>query len=194
MKRLAKCTVKSIKEGMELSERVGYTKQGWIGIRLIAHINRLCKKSFDSKWFRSQIDRIDEEELDAECLDKYVNSFSHDQLSHLFQLIVHTGYKNNCFMNEHSYQALWEEISREGKKIYKTFPTLQGDYEDFPMLIFNCLDKDVLRKLLLKHIEKDKDIAAYVARLLYYFEPLVALEYIGVAMSYADLFGFRVFD
>ena len=194
MRRLAQSTIKAIKDGMELSEKVGYPVQAWTGIRLVAHINRLCQKSFDSRWFEYQINRIDEEELDGSCLEKYVNNFDKEKLSHLFQLIAHIGYKNQCFMSEHGCQALWEEVNRECQIVDNNLPTIRSGYDDFPMFIFEYLDKEVLEKLLLQHIEKDKDIAAYVARLLYYFEPLVAAEYIGVAMSYADLFGFRVFD
>ena len=194
MKKLAQCTIKALEDGLELSKKVGCPAQAGAAFRLIAYVNRLCRSSFDSRWFESQINRIDEEELDIRCLDKYVNNFDKEQLSHLFQLIVHVGYKSNCFMSERSYRVLWEEVNRECQILNNTLPVVSGNYDDFPMFIFDHVDKEILGRLLLKHIEKDKDIAAYVARLLYYFEPLVALEYIGVAMSYADLFGFRVFD
>jgi hypothetical protein len=97
-------------------------------------------------------------------------------------------------MSERNCRALWKEINNRCQIIDNNLPTIKSDYDDFPMFIFDCLDKEVLGEILLRHIEEDKDIAVYVARLLHYFEPLVALEYIGVAMSYADLFGFRVFD
>jgi hypothetical protein len=100
----------------------------------------------------------------------------------------------NDYQSETLWNELWEEIDEECKKLDSNLPSVDGNYSEFPMFIFDCLDKEVLGEILLRHIEEDKDIAVYVARLLHYFEPLVALEYIGVAMSYADLFGFRVFD
>ena len=84
MKRLAECTIRGIKEGMELSEATGYPVQACTAIRLIPHINKLCKKAFDSRWFEYQINRIDEEEFKVGILEKYVNRFDKDQISHLF--------------------------------------------------------------------------------------------------------------
>ena len=62
------------------------------------------------------------------------------------------------------------------------------------MFIFDCLDKVIISKIMLKYIDMDKDLAGYIARVIYYMEPLDALEYSHIAMSYIDLFGFRVFD
>ena len=194
IKKLAQITIRGIKEGMDLSDATGYEVTGCAAYSLIPHLVKLCSRSFDTRWFEYQINRMDEEKLDAHLLDKYIEDFNKDQLSHLFQLIVHTGYKSHCFMNEQTCRALWQEINEECQIIDNNLPIINSDYDDFPMFIFNCLDKAIIAKILLKYIEKDKDIAAYVARLLYYCEPLVSLEYIGVAMSYADLFGFRVFD
>lgn len=194
MKKLAKSTIKGIKEGRELSNATGYATEVCVAGNLIPHIIKICRKSFDGRWFEYQINNMNDEVFNDKLLDKYVENFDKDQIGHLFQLIVNIGYKNHCFMSEHSCHVLWEEINRECQMLDNNLPIISSEYDDFPMFIFDCLNKEVLLKLLLKHIEKDKDIAGYVARLLYYFKPLVALEYIGVAMFYADLFGFRVFD
>ena len=194
MKKLAKCTINGIKAGMKIADATGELMEGCVAICIIPRIMKLCIRSFDEKWFEYQINRMDNEDFSESIMDKYVQKYDAEQMSHFFQLVAHIGYKNNNFMSEHNCRMLWEEINKECQTIDNSLPIISSDYNDFPMFIFDCLDKDVISKLLFKYIEKDKDICGYVARLIYYFEPLVALEYIGVAMSYADLFGFRVFD
>jgi hypothetical protein len=97
-------------------------------------------------------------------------------------------------MSEDDYRKLWTELNSECKKIDSSLPEINGDYTEFPMFIFDCLEKTTISKILLKHITKDKDLAGYVARMLYYTEPIDAVEYHDIAMSYVGLFGFRAFD
>lgn len=194
VKKLAQNTIKGIKEGTELSNETGYNITDCAAACLIPRIVKLCGKSFDARWFECQISAIDDDEFDDTLLHRYVERFDAEQTSHIFQLIVHHGYKQNFYMSEDGYRALWAELNSECKKIDINLPEINGDYTTFPMFIFDCLDKTIISKILLKHITKDKDLAGYVARMLYYTEPIDAMEYQDVAMSYVDLFGFRVFD
>jgi hypothetical protein len=194
VKKLAKNTVKGIEEGTKLSNDTGYDITSCAVARLIPRIVKLCEKFFDARWFECQISAIDEDVFDDTLLNRYVERYDAEQTSHIFQLIVHHGYKQNFYMSEDGYRELWAELNSECKKIDSTLPEINGDYTDFPMFIFDCLDKTTISKILLKHITKDKDLARYVARMLYYTEPIDAVEYQSIAMSYIDLLGFRAFD
>jgi hypothetical protein len=194
VKTLAQSTADAIKEGTEFSDETGLNVTACAAFYLIPHLMKLCRKSFDERWFEHQINRMDDDKFDDELLYKYVGKFDTEQVSHIFQLVVHEGRKYNLFTSEMNYKKLWEEIGAECKKIDSNLPSIDSNYSEFPMFIFECLDKAIIAKILLKYINKDMDLAGYIARILYYMEPLDALEYSSIAMSYIDLFGFRVFD
>lgn len=194
VKKLAQDTIDAIRAGNKLSDETGFNVTACAAAYLVPRIMRLCKKSFDVRWFEHQINLMDDDKFDDALLCKYIGKFDAEQVSHIFQLIVHKGRKYHLFMSEKNYEELWEEIGVECQKIDIKFPSVDRNYSEFPMFIFDCLDKGIISKILLKYINKDIDLAGYMARVLYYMEPLDALEYLSVAMSYIDLFGFRVFD
>ena len=194
VKRLAQSTIDAISEGTKLSNETGFNITACAVAYLIPRIMKLCRRSFDERWFEHQINLMDDDEFDDTLLCKYVERFDVEQVSHVFQLLVHEGRKHHLFMSETNYKELWEEIDEECKKLDSNLPSVDGNYSEFPMFIFDCLDKAIISKIMLKYIDMDKDLAGYIARVIYYMEPLDALEYSHIAMSYIDLFGFRVFD
>lgn len=194
MTKLSYCIIDGIKEGNKIAEDDGFPVKPCSVLCIIPRITKLCQKSFDMRTFEQQINRINDDEFDDGLLKKYIEKLDEEQVSHLFQLIIHNGRKYHFFNNENECEALWQEINRECQNLDKSLPIINSNYEEFPMFIFDAIDKDVLANLLLKYVEKDKDLAGYIARVLYYVEPLDALEYFNVAMSFIDLFDFRAFD
>lgn len=194
MKKLARSTADGIKKDLVLSDLKGIDISPCIGWSLFTRIMSLCRKSFNARWFEHQINNIDDDEFDGTLLKKYLGISDKEQVSHVFQLIVHRGREYHLFMSENNYRKLWDEIDSECKNCDMNLPSVDSNYTTFPMFIFDCLDETIISRILLKYIEKDNDLAGYIARVVYYMEPLDALEYSDVAMSYIDLFKFRVFD
>ena len=97
-------------------------------------------------------------------------------------------------MSDEDYHKLWNKINKACRQIDENLPTINSNYSEFPMFIFDRLDKTIISQILLDHVKKDKDLAGYLARVIYYVNPIDTFEYFTVAMSFIDLFEFRVFD
>ena len=111
-----------------------------------------------------------------------------------YQLVVWLGYKEGLFVSADSYANVWDEVDTTCHKADATLPRISGNEEEFPMFIFEYLDKDYIVNLLLENIDKDVTVAAYLAKALYYSEPLIAREYLYLVAVYKAKFGLDIFS
>ena len=153
------------------------------------------RKWFDKRWFRKQICLIDmEEEFNETLLEKYINKLDEMKVACFYQIVVWLGYKEGLFMSTGSYATVWAKVDAECRKSDAFLPRISGNEEEFPMFIFEHIDKDYMVKLLLENIDKDVNVAAYLARALYYSEPLVAREYLYLIAAFKKTFGLEIFS
>ena len=151
-------------------------------------------------------------ELDIRILSRYLNEFDGNQLWDYYRLILGLRYKEvecdcYCFMSDRSAESIKQALNQACLKLNNGNLCLQNcelcseHYIDkrvscsYPC-IFDCLniDKEILVKILLKHIDKNHTLARKMAKnlLLYNYEWTVKClncELIKPAMLFGnDLF------
>lgn len=194
MKQLANSDITALFRGQELFEIEGQCLNGCVAFESFPHTKRICKKFFDKKWFEHQISRMeDNEEFSAGLLDEYLKKFDNTQITSFFQLIVALGYKDGLFLSNENCKELWETVNIECHNINENLPPIDNNYTKFPLYIFDYLKDITIKNILRKYIDKNKDIAGYLARALYYSDPYAAKDYLGVITHYTYLFHFPVF-
>ena len=183
-------------DGKEIHERTNTQFEHYIPYLMTSRrYMKTCRKWFDMRWFKKQLRLINmEEEFNETLLEKYIKQFDEMKVACFYQLVVWLGYKEGLFVSADSYANVWDEVDTTCHKADATLPRISGNEEEFPMFIFEYLDKDYIVNLLLENIDKDVMVAAYLAKALYYSEPLIAREYLYLVAVYKAEFDLDIFS
>lgn len=183
-------------DSKEIQERTNTQLEHYIPYLMTSRrYMKTCRKWFDKRWFKKQLRFIDmEEEFNETLLEKYIKQLDEMKVACFYQLVVWLGYKEGLFVSADNCANVWTAVDTTCHKADATLPRISGNEEEFPMCIFEHLDKDYIVKLLLENIDKDVMVAAYLAKALYYSEPLIAREYLYLVAVYKAEFGLDIFS
>ena len=157
----------------------------------------LINESFNEKYFESQINRIDIEDLDdKELLKKYLNLLSKKQLKQFLAL------GDQLFtINDTEYESERQHFNDECRKVDMSIPSIHNNYKDYikfewenPLYYYDYLSKDTIVEILLEHRETDLDLAVFTAKALFHSDINFTCNCLNLLFYFQEYWGNKILD
>jgi aminoglycoside phosphotransferase len=156
---------------------------------------QLINEVFDEEYFEHQLNVMSvEDESEAVLLKKYLSVLDDKKLKVFLQLI-----KEGNGVRHISYKKLRKlrrTLNIESCKLDASIPNMLDSYAAYeafekqnPLYFCDCLSKETIVDILLKHMDCELDIAVYTAKALFYSDCREAYNYLTLAFYFENYWG-----